>query len=68
MAQVLAWRKQMAHVQKRKEGQRIEIYPNPLIFFGTVELPTQYCNVVSCHAISWIHNVMSCDVMGGGVM
>ena len=39
MAQVLAWRKQMARVQNRKDGQRTEIYPNPLIFFGTVELP-----------------------------
>ena len=40
-AQVLAWREQMARVQNRKEGHRIELYPNPLILFGTVESPTQ---------------------------
>ena len=26
---------------RQKKWQRLEIYPNPLIFFGTVELPTQ---------------------------
>ena len=27
---------------RQKKGQQIEIYQNPLIFFGTVEFPTQY--------------------------
>ena len=55
MAQVLAWRKQMARVQNRKDGQRTEIYPNPLILFGTVELPTQ----MGTFAFRWLNLKLS---------
>ena len=31
----------MARLQGRKKEQRFEIYPNPLMYVGTVELPAQ---------------------------
>ena len=48
---------------RQKKWQRLEIYPNPLLFFGTVELPSQYIYIYRCiyalylHVRMWVPNL-----------
>jgi len=48
----------MARLQGRKKEQRFEIYPNPLMYVGTVELPAQMK--------SWVAVGIGMNVLVGG--